>query len=234
MKRFSFLAACLLMAGMVHGQVADKQTYLNEFKKEMQVKWPDNRTLNIVFHGHSVPSGYACTPVVNTLQAYPHLTFHALKTQYPYTVLNVLTTSIGGEQAEQGEKRFADEVLTHRPDVLFIDYVLNDRSIGLERAEKAWRKMVKAALAKGIKVILLTPTPDLTEDILDEKTPLAGHAAMIRRLAAEYHVGLVDSYQLFKEKAAKGEDLKAYMSQNNHPNPAGHSCVAGEIMAWFF
>lgn len=57
---------------------------------------------------------------------------------------------------------------------------------------------------------------------------------MIRRLAAEYHVGLVDSYQLFKEKAAKGEDLKAYMSQNNHPNSAGHSCVAGEIMAWFF
>lgn len=234
MKRFSFLVACLLMAGMMHGQVADRQTYLNEFKKEMQVKWPKNRTLNIVFHGHSVPSGYFHGGVVNTMQAYPHLVFHGIKTQYPYTVLNVLTTSIGGEQAEQGEKRFADEVLTHRPDVLFIDYALNDRSIGLERAEKAWRKMVEAALAKGIKVILLTPTPDLTEDILDEKTPLAGHAAMIRRLAAEYHVGLVDSYQLFKEKAAKGEDLKAYMSQNNHPNSAGHSCVAGEIMAWFF
>lgn len=234
MKRFSFLAACLLMVGMMHGQVADRQTYLNEFKKEMQVKWPKNRTLNIVFHGHSVPSGYFHGGVVNTMQAYPHLVFHGIKTQYPYTVLNVLTTSIGGEQAEQGEKRFADEVLTHRPDVLFIDYALNDRSIGLERAEKAWRKMVEAALAKGIKVILLTPTPDLKENILDEKTPLAGHAAMIRRLAAEYHVGLVDSYQLFKEKAAKGEDLKAYMSQNNHPNSAGHSCVAGEIMAWFF
>lgn len=234
MKRFSFLAACLLMVGMMHGQVADRQTYLNEFKKEMQVKWPKNRTLNIVFHGHSVPSGYFHGGVVNTMQAYPHLVFHGIKTQYPYTVLNVLTTSIGGEQAEQGEKRFANEVLTHRPDVLFIDYALNDRSIGLERAEKAWRKMVEAALAKGIKVILLTPTPDLKENILDEKTPLAGHAAMIRRLAAEYHVGLVDSYQLFKEKAAKGEDLKAYMSQNNHPNSAGHSCVAGEIMAWFF
>lgn len=234
MKRFSFMVACLLMAGMMYGQVADRQTYLNEFKKEMQVKWPKNRTLNIVFHGHSVPSGYFHGGVVNTMQAYPHLLFHALKTQYPYTVLNVLTTSIGGEQAEQGEKRFADEVLTHRPDVLFIDYALNDRSIGLERAEKAWRKMVEAALAKGIKVILLTPTPDLRENILDEKTPLAVHAAMIRRLAAEYHVGLVDSYQLFKEKAEKGEDLKAYMSQNNHPNSAGHSCVAGEIMAWFF
>lgn len=34
MKRFSFLVACLLMAGMMHGQVADRQTYLNEFKKK--------------------------------------------------------------------------------------------------------------------------------------------------------------------------------------------------------
>ncbi len=234
MKCFSLFAACLLMAGMMYGQVADKRTYLNDIKEAMIVKWPKNRTLNIVFHGHSVPTGSFHGGVVNTMQAYPHLTFHGVKSQYPFAVLNVITTSIGGEQAEQGEKRFADEVLTHRPDVLFIDYALNDRSIGLERAEKAWRKMVEAALAKGIKVILLTPTPDLKENILDEKTPLAGHAVMIRRLAAEYHVGLVDSYQLFKEKAAKGEDLKAYMSQNNHPNSAGHSCVAGEIMAWFF
>ena len=24
----------------------------------MQIKWPRNRTINIVFHGHSVPAGY--------------------------------------------------------------------------------------------------------------------------------------------------------------------------------
>lgn len=233
-NRLFYLIGGLLVTGMMQAQVADRQTYLNDFKKEMTVKWPKNRTLNVVFHGHSVPSGYFTGGVVNTMQAYPHLVFHGLKTQYPYTVLNVFTTSIGGEQAEQGEKRFTDEVLTHRPDVLFIDYALNDRRIGLERAEKAWRKMIEATLDKGIKLVLLTPTPDLTENILDENTPLARHAEMIRRLADEYHVGLVDSYQLFKEKTEKGEDLKKYMSQSNHPNAAGHSCVAAEILTWFF
>lgn len=234
LNRLFFLAGCLLMGGMLQAQVADKQTYLSEFKKEMTLKWPENRTLNIVVHGHSVPTGYARTPIVNTLKAYPHLVFHALKTQYPYAVLNVITTSIGGEQAEHGETRFKDEVLTHRPDVLFIDYALNDRNIGLERSEKAWRKMIESALAQKLKVILFTPTPDLKENILDDKTPLAGHAEMIRKLAAEYHVGLVDSYKLFKEKAENGEDLHKYMSQNNHPNSAGHSCVAAEILTWFF
>lgn len=234
LNRLFLLVGYLWIAGTLQAQLADKQTYLNDFKKEMTLEWPDNRTLNIVFHGHSVPTGYACTPMVNTLQAYPHLVFHALKTQYPYAVLNVITTSIGGEQAEQGEKRFKDEVLTHRPDVLFIDYALNDRAIGLERSEKAWRKMIESALAKNLKVILFTPTPDLTENIMDENATLAGHAEMIRRLATEYHVGLVDSYRLFKEKVENGENLQKYMSQSNHPNSAGHNCVAAEILTWFF
>ena len=94
--------------------------------------------------------------------------------------------------------------------------------------------MIEAALDKDIKLILLTPTPDLNEDILDLTSPLAAHADMIRKLANEYKVGLVDSYKIFYNKALNGEDLSKYMSQNNHPNPAGHNCVAAEIMTWFF
>ena len=157
----TFIIACLLFAcGVTFGQIAEKQTYLSDFKEEMKKKWPTNRTLNIVFHGHSVPSGYFHGGVVNTMQAYPHLTFHGIKAQYPFTVLNVITTSIGGEQAEQGEKRFSDEVLTHRPDVLFIDYALNDRSIGLERSEKAWRKMIEKALESNKPALEVMYSPD--------------------------------------------------------------------------
>ncbi len=215
-------------------QVADKGEYLDSFKREMTLKWPDNRTLNIVFHGHSVPTGYAVTPVVNTLEAYPHKLLTALKSHYHNAVINVITTSIGGEQSESGEARFKDEVLTHRPDVLFIDYAVNDRNIGLERSERAWRKMIEAALKKEVKVILLTPTPDLNEDILDDNSKLEAHSQLIRRLAAEYHIGLVDSFARFKQRAEEGEDLMHYMSQKNHPNPAGHNLVASEIITWFF
>ena len=234
MKRIVIIIFCLLAVKTVYAQIADKQTYLADFKKEMLKKWPDNRTLNIVFHGHSVPTGYARTPVVNTLQAYPHMTLVALKTQFPFAVLNVITTSIGGEQSEQGEKRFVSEVLSHRPDVLFIDYALNDRGIGIERSRGAWTKMIEAALARNIKVILLTPTPDMKENILDENTKLAKHAEMVRSLASEYNIGLIDSYQLFKQKAENGDDIRKYMSQNNHPNPAGHNVVSAEILTWFY
>ena len=235
MKRIMLLLLPLLLQGMaLSAQVADRAGYLSEIVAELGKRWPDSRTVNLVFHGHSVPAGYARTPAVNTLQAYPHRVLCGLKDRFGMAVVNVITTAIGGEQSEQGAARFEAEVLTHRPDVLFIDYALNDRTIGLERSEKAWRSMIEAALSKGVKVILLTPTPDLSEDIRSDQAPLQAYAQMIRRLAAEYHVGLADSYAVFRTKAEAGEKMASYMAQVNHPDARGHAIVAEEILRWFY
>jgi hypothetical protein len=121
-----------------------------------------------------------------------------------------------------------------KPDLLFIDYALNDRSIGLERAETAWRAMINEALAANVKLVLLTPTPDLKEDLLDELTPLAGHVVMIKKLGREYDLPVVDVHARFKELKQEGKDISAYMSQGNHPNELGHEVVLNEIVKELF
>ena len=213
-------------------QVASPASYLDSLKQELRIAYPENRTIDLVFHGHSVPTGYMANCVTDRLNAYPFLTLKHVNDHYPYSVVNVITTSIGGEQAEQGAKRFKDEVLIYKPDVLFIDYALNDRSIGLERAKVAWEQMIQDALEYGTKVILLTPTPDLREDITSDDTVLAKHSQQIRGLAKKYGVGLVDSYALFKEISAT-EHLPGFMSQNNHINQKGHQFVADAIFEYF-
>ena len=232
------LVFLLLLTMTLHAQtdksgVADSNLYLNDLKKELHVEWPKNRTINIVFHGHSVPSGYFKTPVVNTLEAYPHLVLNKLKELYPYAVVNVITTSKGGENAEKGAFRFDSDVLIHKPDLLFIDYALNDRNIGLERAYKAWDEMIKKAIATGVKVILLTPSPDAKLDNTNPENDLAKHAAQIRKLAAENNVGLADSYKAFEFLYSNQAELDRYMAQFNHPNELGHELIAEEIMKWF-
>ena len=59
MKKVCLLMSMLLMmfSAVVQAQIADKKTYLADMVAEMYKKWPDNRTLNIEFHGHSVPTG---------------------------------------------------------------------------------------------------------------------------------------------------------------------------------
>ncbi|MEK6481485.1 SGNH/GDSL hydrolase family protein [Catalinimonas sp. 4WD22] len=213
--------------------VADTTTYLTEVQEELNKAWPDNRTINLVFHGHSVPAGYWHDHEVHTLESYPYMVLHQLKAQYPYAVINVIVTAIGGENSVQGEKRFEEEVLRHNPDVLMIDYALNDRSVGLEKAREAWEKMIQSALAQDIKVILLTPSPDQRVDILEPENPLAKHAEQIRGLAEKYQIGLADPFAQFQKLLENGESLETYMSHVNHPNQKGHEVIVHTLLPWF-
>jgi len=213
--------------------IANPATYLSDLKVELQKEWPKNRTLNIVFHGHSVPAGYFKTPQVNTLSAYPQLFLKKLKSKYPLAVVNVIVTAIGGENSVQGAKRFKRDVISHHPDLVLIDYALNDRNAGLENSYVAWNKMIKQAKNQGIKVILLTPSPDQNVNYADSVNELKKHTDQICKLAAENQVGLVDSYKAFEFLYSDKEQLKQYMSQVNHPNEQGHELIANEIITWF-
>lgn len=211
----------------------DPSTYLSDLKKEMELKWPKNRTINLVFHGHSVPAGFFRTPDVNTLGAYPALVLEKVKTQYPYAVVNVITTAIGGENSVSGAKRFNKDVLGYRPDVLFIDYALNDRRVGLDKSYKAWDKMIRKAKRDNIKVILLTPSPDQKVQFSDPNNELRQHRDQVIGLAKKHQVGLVDSYLAFEFSFLDKDELIKYMSQGNHPNEKGHELIAIEIMKYF-
>ncbi|MGH7940516.1 MAG: SGNH/GDSL hydrolase family protein [Limisphaerales bacterium] len=242
MPKFGFLAIAVtalltscssLRATRTAPAPADPRNYLANVCAQLEKCWPSNRIVNIVCHGHSVPAGYFRTPAVHTFDAYPYLLHRALAERFPHAVINVIVTAIGGENSEQGAKRFRRDVLNLRPDVVTIDYGLNDRAIGLARSEAAWRRMIKMAMARHVRVILLTPTPDLAARLDDPNDALNQHAGQIRRLAAEYHVGLVDSLALFEAKVRSGTPLADLMAQSNHPNRKGHEIVAAALLKWF-
>jgi lysophospholipase L1-like esterase len=208
--------------------------YLNSVREELVKKWPANRTVNVVCHGHSVPAGYFATPVVNTFSSYPHLLHQIIKDRFPFAVVNVIVTAIGGETSRQGAERFHEDVLTHKPDILTLDYGLNDRSIGLEAAEKAWGEMISAAKERGIHVILCTPTWDRSYLTGDEQWRLlVSHAEQIRRLADRYDVGLADNFEVFRRAVSDPADLARVLSHVNHPSEVGHRLAANEIAKYF-
>lgn len=227
------LAVLLTASRPVPTGVADPATFLTDIKTELTKEWPKNRSITLLFHGHSVPAGYFKTSIVNTLGAYPNQLLKRLKDRYPYAVINVLVTAIGCENSEQGTARFQSDILPHKPDVLFIDYALNDRRIGLEKAKQSWQTMIEQAQQAGIKVILLTPSPDLKVDMSKPDNELNQHASQIRQLASTYQTGLVDSYKAFDTKRQQGDSLSRYMAQNNHPNEAGHTLIVDELVKWF-
>ena len=159
-----FITAFVLLSFHPNDQInkTDSSSYLAGIKKELTKEWPGNRTINLVFHGHSVPAGYFKTPVVNTFDSYPYLLLKELKERYPHAVINVICTAIGGENSSAGAKRFDSDVLGHKPDVLFIDYALNDRGIGLEQSKEAWEE-TKKGFSKSYKKLQNTWEKAITE-----------------------------------------------------------------------
>ena len=213
---------------------ADPNTYLSGVMDELTKAWPHNRRITIVCHGHSVPAGYFAGREVRLLDAYPHLTHVDIRRLYPTSVTSVICTGVGGENSEQGAARFRQDVLDKRPDVVTIDYALNDRHLGLERARRAWASMIDQAMEAEVKILLLTPTPDTSTPALRESNdPLAQHAQQVRDLAATYRVGLVDSFAAFQRYFHKNQSVDDLMSQSNHPNRRGHEIVAEQLIRWF-
>ncbi len=167
----------------------EKDNYLETIKAELIKEWPKNRTINLVFHGHSVPSGYFVTPDVKPLRSYSFLLLKELKKIYS---LAVAAASL-----------------------------------------KAWEYMIKAALKKNIKIILLTATPDQRVDLLSKETDLQKICNQVIELSKQYQTGLVDKYTVFQQLISSGGKITNYMSQVNHPNEKGHQLVVDGMMKYF-
>lgn len=222
-----------VLAALACLQVADPLEFSRPLVELLKTPWPKNRTVTVVCHGHSVPAGFFKTPVVQTFDAYPHLLHQAIKAKFPNAVVNVIVTAIGGEASESGAARFEKDVMALHPDVVTIDYALNDRRLGLEKARASWVSMISAAQKGGAKVVLLTPSWDLTGNVADANDPLQMHSLQIRALAAEYKTGLADSFGSFLKAKESGVDMTTLNSQSNHPNRAGHELILQGLKPWF-
>lgn len=219
----SVLLFCLLSCSAFAGDFAS-------LNLELHKAWPKNRAINIVFHGHSVPSGYHKTPDVRTFESYPHLVHVKLKELYPNAVINVILTSIGGEDSVAGAMRFKADVFCHKPDLIFIDYALNDRRKPLGKVEQSWRSMIEESKKAGVPVVLLTPTGDSAADMKQANDPLRLRADLIRKLGKETGVALADVSSAWLAETGKGIPESELLAQPNHPNLEGHSLAAEAIL----
>lgn len=215
---------------------ADPRTYLAPLTALLRQTWPQNRTIRIACHGHSVPAGYFRTPDVRPFDSYPHLLHRALAEKFPSAVLNVIVTAIGGESSPTGARRFAADVLSLRPDLVTIDYGVNDIGLGLGPARAAWTAMITACADARVPVVLVTPVP-MADDGSDGSRHAADgrqqHAAQIRALASELSVGLADAARAWERYLAGGGQLEELLSQVNHPNRRGHELIARTLEHWF-
>jgi lysophospholipase L1-like esterase len=112
-------------------------------------------------------------------------------------------------------------------------HALNDRRLPEAEVETAWRAMARAAKAKGVPVVFLTPTGASGVRIGADDEALEIRAEIIRKVAAEEGLPVADVWAAWKAALAGGVKQESLRSQGNHPNRQGHELAAKVIAKWF-
>ena len=165
--------------------------------------------------------------------------------------VRVINAGVGGNSTTDGLDRFDRDVLAHHPDLVVIQFGINDSAVDVWRNPPATsprvsieafkanlRLLIERSRQAGARVVLMTTNPIRWTPKLKElygKMPynpdrpdgfdlplLSRYNAAARRVANEAGVPLVDVHAEFMRG-----DVDALLLDGMHPGDAGHAIVAG-------
>lgn len=171
----------------------------------------------------------------------------------------VINAGVGGGHTNHARERFRDEVLAHAPDVVVIQFGINDAAIDVWKDppateprvsvtayEQNLRHFIDVLNKQHTRVILMTPNPlRWTRKLLDRygkppyqpndvsgfNTVLATYVDTVRGIAATADVTLVDVAQGFEQYAAEeGQSVDDLLLDGMHPNERGHRLIADLLL----
>lgn len=137
-------------------------------------------------------------------------------------------------------ERFDTDVLDHHPDLVIVDFGINDAAIDPRKGssriplpdyKRNMEYMVSRMQQKGISVLLMTPNARGGKQKDQLNKTLSQYADVVRDLSKTYKTGFVDNLQLFLDYPAKtGKSLDSLLLDGIHPNDTGHEMMAGLIV----
>ncbi|MFC5406216.1 SGNH/GDSL hydrolase family protein [Cohnella soli] len=152
---------------------------------------------------------------------WPAQVVRKLRQAYPHTAISTSVIAYGGEEMRHGRHRFHPEVLPVQPDLIVMEYFINDVCYGNpEETEQAARFILRSIREAGIPCIVLTnngANPLFSRN--GSSSSFQQYHELYRGLAAEYQVAFVGGYGYFKNLHMFGKYFITELKGNmvNHP-----------------
>ncbi|WNQ09895.1 hypothetical protein MJA45_20040 [Paenibacillus aurantius] len=152
---------------------------------------------------------------------WPYEVAHALRTQFPACALYTSNVAVSGESSMRGIARLQDEVLSLKPDLVMIEYFINDGYSGeTEASERSLRAIIEGCRRAGACCLLLTNNgrnPIFSESGSRRETYRV-HEQM-KRIAQETQIAFVGGYSYFFQLHLYGRYFLTELKGNmlNHP-----------------
>jgi lysophospholipase L1-like esterase len=180
--------------------------------------------LNVVFFGGSLTWGAMATNP--ELTSYRAVMGDKFEQAYPKAHFTFWDAAIGGTGSELGAFRLERDVLSHKPDLVFLDFTVNDGGVSADKLasyESLVRRMVQAGVPV-VEVILpvkATVMPGAVSRAID---------ARHKEIAQAYGVPVADVVTWARQEISAGKTtpdaLWDWPGQQIHPGDAGYALYA--------
>ena len=182
-----------------------------------------------VGQGDGLGSGYAS--LVNAL----------LIAKFPRADIKVLNTGISGDTVRRIKSRWQSDVLDLSPDYLSIMIGVNDvwrkfdrpdgdGHVPVDEYETVYRELVAQVKPKVRKIILITPFLSETDKNEPMMAMLLDYIAVVKKIAADEDLLLVDIQSAVDEYLAGGIAPKILAGDRVHPSQTGAVIIAKSFL----
>lgn len=186
--------------------------------KNLMKRAANGESLVIVFLGGSITQGsLSSTPKT----CYAYLVYEWWKKSFPNAAFSFVNGGIGGTTSHYGGARAWKDVLCYRPDIVTVDFSVNDDANEFfeETYEGTLRRLLAAPSSPAV-VVLNNVFYDTGKNAQDYHNRIADHYGIP-------HVSIKDTVYPDVES---GKIVRADITPDNlHPNDKGHRLVADEI-----
>ena len=182
----------------------------------------------IVCFGDSITAGYAVR------RGFPSFLLESLRQRFPDSKIEMINSGISGDTSQDGLSRLDWAVLSYEPDLVTINFGINDCVLGLslEEYEMNLVEMVRRIRAGPDSEILLLSSQPLESPPYDQR--VLDYYQTVERVAKEMNVGFVDVYGAWMKRVQAGMPLDSLILPGlDHPNEAGYRIIAEELMSLF-
>jgi acyl-CoA thioesterase I len=184
--------------------------------------------VTIVAFGDSITAGYCVR------RGFPSFWKALLAEKYPEAVVEMINSGTCGDTSMDGLARLDWAALSYEPDLITINFGINDCALGLdlEEFEMNFVEMVRRIRSgPNAEVLLLSSqpleTPPYDRMVLD-------YYQAVHRVAREMDVGFVNVYGAWMRHVHAGTPLGSLILPGlDHPNEAGYRIIAEELMRLF-
>ena len=186
--------------------------------KNLMKRAANGESLVIGFLGGSITQGSLSSTPKN---CYAYLVYEWWKKSFPNAAFSFVNGGIGGTTSHYGGARAWKDVLCYRPDIVTVDFSVNDDANEFfeETYEGTLRRLLAAPSAPAV-VVLNNVFYDTGKNAQDYHNRIADHYGIP-------HVSIKD---IVYPDVESGKIVRADITPDNlHPNDKGHRLVADEI-----